>query len=463
MSTTYTSNVGLGKPALNDRNWHTPLNADIDLLDGLSPIGALCVSLTEHPSASLNVKVSAGKYRKVDGTIGTYAGTSSQAITASTTKVLYLTNAGVLTVAASYPAADHVKLATVVAGASTITSITDDRVGAVAIANTAFAAGVSSVAMTVPSFLSVSGSPITTSGTLAVTATTGLTANSVLATPDGSTGAVSLRALTANDIPNHSTAKLTSGTLPLARGGTNVTGTPTAGQLLIGTGTGYSLATITAGTGITITNGTGTIQIDASGGSSVSTTTTSTMNDGVNIAFGTTTGTKLGTATTQKMGFYGVTPVVQPTSTTDIRQALINVGLIATGGASPLDLNGGRLTFGDMTAGSLATLTTSPTTGLQMCTNTTQQISFWGATPIGRPANASQAAVSQTQTSLTDSTGGTVSTTLASGITDSVAKNAIASIAAELALVKTDMANTQTLVNRLRTDLIAIGLIKGSA
>jgi hypothetical protein len=264
MSTTYTSNVGLGVPALNDRNWNVPLSADLNLLDGLSPIGALCVSLTEHPSTTLNVKVAAGKYRKVDGTIGTYAGTSSQAITTATTKVLYLTNAGVLTVAASYPAADHVKLATVVAGATTITSITDDRIGAVAIANTAFAAGVTSVAMTVPSWLTVAGSPITTSGTLAVTATTGQAANSVLATPDATTGAVSVRALVANDIPNHSTAKLTSGTLPLARGGTNVTGTPTNGQLLIGNGSGYTLATITAGTNITVTNGIGTIQIDAS-------------------------------------------------------------------------------------------------------------------------------------------------------------------------------------------------------
>jgi hypothetical protein len=79
--------------------------------------------------------------------------------------------------------------------------------------------------------------------------------------------------------------------------------------------------------------------------------------------------------------------------------------------------------------------------------------------------------VSQTQTSLTDSTGGSATTTLAAIAAGAsyaqsdmtAAKNAIASLAAELALVKTDMANTQTLVNRLRTDLIAIGLIKGSA
>lgn len=60
---------------------------------------------------------------------------------------------------------------------------------------------VTSVGMTVPSWLTVSGSPVTTSGTLAVTATSGQTQNQVLATPDGSSGAVSLRALVAADIP----------------------------------------------------------------------------------------------------------------------------------------------------------------------------------------------------------------------------------------------------------------------
>lgn len=39
-----------------------------------------------------------------------------------------------------------------------------------------------------------------------------------------------------------------------------------------------------------------------------------TIPDAVNISVGTTTGTKIGTATTQKLGFYNATPVVQPTS-----------------------------------------------------------------------------------------------------------------------------------------------------
>jgi hypothetical protein len=44
-------------------------------------------------------------------------------------------------------------------------------------------------------------------------------------------------------------------------GGTGLTATPTNGQLLIGNGTGYTLATITAGSGISVTNASGSITI----------------------------------------------------------------------------------------------------------------------------------------------------------------------------------------------------------
>ena len=52
-----------------------------------------------------------------------------------------------------------------------------------------------------------------------------------------------------------------SGVLPVASGGTNVATIPTNGQLLIGNGTGYTLASLTAGSNITITPGAGTISI----------------------------------------------------------------------------------------------------------------------------------------------------------------------------------------------------------
>jgi hypothetical protein len=46
-----------------------------------------------------------------------------------------------------------------------------------------------------------------------------------------------------------------------------------------------------------------------------------TIADALNIEVGTTTGTKIGTATTQKLGFWNATPVVQPTAVADATDA----------------------------------------------------------------------------------------------------------------------------------------------
>ena len=65
-----------------------------------------------------------------------------------------------------------------------------------------------------------------------------------------------------------------TGTLSAARGGTGLnTSTAANGQLLIGNGTGFALATLTQGTGITITNGAGTISIANGGVTSITGTT----------------------------------------------------------------------------------------------------------------------------------------------------------------------------------------------
>lgn len=61
--------------------------------------------------------------------------------------------------------------------------------------------------------------PITRGGTGAATAT----ANYVFAAPNGSNGAPAFRKLVAADIPSLAASKITSGTLPVARGGTGVT------------------------------------------------------------------------------------------------------------------------------------------------------------------------------------------------------------------------------------------------
>jgi hypothetical protein len=66
------------------------------------------------------------------------------------------------------------------------------------------------------SWLAAPGSPVTSSGVLALNLATGLTGNRVLATPDGTTGTVGLRALTANDLPSLPESKITGLTGDLA-------------------------------------------------------------------------------------------------------------------------------------------------------------------------------------------------------------------------------------------------------
>lgn len=64
--------------------------------------------------------------------------------------------------------------------------------------------------------------------------------------------------------------------IDVAYGGTGLTATPANGQLPIGNGTGYTLATLTAGSNITITEGSGSITIAAAAGAP-------TAGDGIDV------------------------------------------------------------------------------------------------------------------------------------------------------------------------------------
>lgn len=127
MATTYSANLRLEIPAVSDRNWNVALDDNRAALDALSPIGGLAVTTTETPSTTLNVRVTAGVYQQSNGQVATYAGVNPFAITLSSTLNLWLTDAGTLTSGSSWPAAPHVRLATVTAGATTITGISDAR------------------------------------------------------------------------------------------------------------------------------------------------------------------------------------------------------------------------------------------------------------------------------------------------------------------------------------------------
>ena len=54
-----------------------------------------------------------------------------------------------------------------------------------------------------------------------------------------------------------------------------------------------------------------------------------TVVDGIPFVFGSTTGSKIGTATSQKLAFYNSTPISQPTGT-NVVSALVNLGLIGS-------------------------------------------------------------------------------------------------------------------------------------
>lgn len=129
MSTTNTSAIKLNKPAFADRDWHLALNQNADLLDGQSALAGLCVTTAESPSASLNLSIAPGNFRKPDGTIGSYAGNPALVVAAGSTTYLSLDPSGNLVASTSgFPQTACVPLAMAVAGATTITSVTDARI-----------------------------------------------------------------------------------------------------------------------------------------------------------------------------------------------------------------------------------------------------------------------------------------------------------------------------------------------
>jgi hypothetical protein len=99
--------------------------------------------------------------------------------------------------------------------------------------------------MTVPSFMSIGGSPITTTGTLALSFNT-QTAGLVLSGPaSGSPATPTFRLLVSTDIPNLDASKITTGLLALARGGTDADLSATGG-------THQVLQQISSGAAITV-------------------------------------------------------------------------------------------------------------------------------------------------------------------------------------------------------------------
>jgi hypothetical protein len=77
--------------------------------------------------------------------------------------------------------------------------------------------GVSSVGLTLPNIFTVTGSPVTGSGTLAGSLAS-QAANLIFASPDGTSGTPSFRMMTPGDIPNFPASKVNSGVFGLGNG-----------------------------------------------------------------------------------------------------------------------------------------------------------------------------------------------------------------------------------------------------
>ena len=165
------------------------------------------------------------------------------------------------------------------------------------------------------------------------------------------------------------TVTAVTGTLPVeSTGGTAPDislGTASNGQLLIGTGTGFTKSTLTQGTGVTITNASGAITIAATGsGGDVVGPASST--DNAIVRFDSTTGKLIqdSTATLSDGGIMIVTEL----DTDSIKSATANSPIvIAPDGTGDVHLNTDSVRIGDNNAD--ATIATRGTGDLIITTN----------------------------------------------------------------------------------------------
>lgn len=339
----YTTNEGFPYPALGDSDYVTTTATAWTSLDAVAAVGGLAVARKENPSASVNVKVSAGFFENGSGVRTTYSGTSSQALTANQTNYIYLTTSGVLTINTSgFPSTAMIPLATVIVGASTITTITDSRL--------AFRAVGSNL-----SYALLAGAAFT--------------------------GAVS-----------------------------------------ISTG-GF---TVTAG-GITLTAG------------------SLALADGNNITTGTSTGTTIATTTSQKLAFFGATPVIQPASANQAAWAAINT-----------------VTLTDSTGGSAST-TLASATNTNAITDSTGGTGSTTFLAITAPAANATTSLTTDMTNVKNDLSQIATELNLQRALNTVLINAIASLAAQTNHSVTDFGNGRTLTNQLRSDGVTLGTIKGSA
>jgi hypothetical protein len=274
MASTYTSNGGIELIATGEQSgtWGTTTNTNLQIVDRLTNgVGAISLSGTTHTLTTSDGTLSDGQY-----SVLVFGGSPS----------------GTNTVTISPNDAQHVYFVKNSSGQSVV--LTQGSGGNVTVANgksaIVYADGAGSGAEVVDVTDTFDFQPLTATltaiGALAVTDGNFIVGNgSTWVAEDGATartslglGSIATQAANNVSITGGSITGITD--LAVADGGTGVSTVPSNGQLLIGNGSGYTVATLTAGTGTSISNGSGSITISAtgSGGTVTSVGGTGTVN-----------------------------------------------------------------------------------------------------------------------------------------------------------------------------------------
>jgi hypothetical protein len=133
--------------------------------------------------------------------------------------------------------------------------------------------------------------------------------------------------------------------------------------------------------------------------------------------------------------------------------AWVTLGTLSATNLGLLSLAGGTLA-------EAANIALGTSTGTKIGTATAQKLGFWNATPVVQPSSASQAALAAATTV------GTNTGTAAAGLSligDTSTINQASALMNDFASLRRDIAAAFTLINQLRSDLVAVGIIKGAA
>jgi hypothetical protein len=127
----YSNRLAIPDPAHNESAWDDLWRATNAILADAEALGSLCVTLptAQRPtSTDLTVRVEAGTFLDATGAVVTVAAVAALAVPGGVTSYVYATEDAVVHASASgWPAGNHLRLAVVVAGASTINDIADAR------------------------------------------------------------------------------------------------------------------------------------------------------------------------------------------------------------------------------------------------------------------------------------------------------------------------------------------------